>query len=136
MEMMQEVVDVLKGLECCCQVIPQCSKCGCPYSGKMACKTKLKREASALIKAAYLEPRILTLNELRTVRPGMVLWEMQRDLTPAYPVEFKGFGTFATGKEAIEFGLGFEEVAEYGKQYIIWTAKPTGEQIRSVKWDG
>ena len=135
--MMQEVGDVLKGLECCCQVIPQCSKGGCSYSGKMACKTRLKREASALIKAAYLEPRVLTLNELRTVRRGMVLWEMKNNQLPTYPVEFKGFAPYFNNpsEEVIEFGRGFEEVSEYGKQYILWTAKPTDEMRQGVKWE-
>ena len=89
------------------------------------------------LKSADPSPRILTLDELRNVEPGTVLWEMQRNMIPAYPVEFKGFGTFFDDgtKEVIEFGLGFEEVAEYGAQYILWTAKPTDEQIKAVKWD-
>lgn len=89
-------------------------------------------ERVAMIEEGYPAPRPLTLDELRNVKPGTVLWEKQNNIMPAYPVEFKGFGTFFDDetKEAIEFGLGFEEVAEYGKQYILWTAKPTDEHIK------
>lgn len=95
-------------------------------------------DAIALLKAQ--EPRVLTLDELRNVKPGTVLWEMQNYIMPAYPVEFKGFDAapINDGSEAIEiiaFGLGFEEVDEYGKQYILWTAKPADEQRRRVKWN-
>ena len=87
------------------------------------------------------EPHVLTLDELRKVEPGTVLWqdirnnpEIKDEWMPMFPVEFIRFSDFA-GDETIEFSLGMDYCAEYGKSFLLWTAKPSDEQREKVKWE-
>ena len=95
------------------------------------------------------EPRILTLDELRQVEPGTVLWMDMRnypdDETSRPPLSPKEFCRFSEidDDEVILFGDGVEYAEQYGMDYtaqygmgfILWTAKPSQEQRRAVKWE-
>lgn len=149
---MTELEKVMKGLEHC--KTEDCS--GCPYEdtsaeiGKfgtdelVACKPVLYDDALSLLKTLELlktDARVLTLEELRKTPSGSVLWNewAQDEEIELYPLEFQKIymHTFPDGltEEVVEFSNGMDYADEYGKQYRLWTAKPTDEQRKAVKWE-
>lgn len=129
---MTELGKVLKGLECCFD-----GKCDeCPFNDGYYCKMvpkrgvmrvelpyKLAKSAFDMLKAAYPEPHCLTLDELRKVEPETVLW---REIYGDKPTVCEFSGT----EEFWEINTDI-----YGKSFRLWTAKPTDEQRKAVKWD-
>ena len=85
--------------------------------------------------------RVLTLEELQKAPSGSLLWIEWKSAagSPMYPVEFLSIYslTFPDGvtEKVIEFSNGMDYEDMYGKQFRLWTAKPTDEQRKAVKWD-
>ena len=121
---MDKLNKVLKGLECC----ENGSACGiCPYSKNNDCtmgySQALIKDTLELLKAAYPKPHCLTLEELRKVKPGTVLW---REIYGDEPTVCNFSGT----EKFWEINTDI-----YGESFRLWTAKPTDEQRKAVKWD-
>lgn len=92
------------------------------------------------VKKQELSPRVLTLDELKKAPSGSVLWTEWKPIeSSVYPVEFLSIysHTFPDGvtDKVIEFAHGMDYEDMYGKQFRLWTAKPTEEQRKTVKWD-
>ena len=135
---------VLIGLECCADPDTECGDC--PYFNHTYfypdCKESMMRSALELLKAdmTYLkeqEPRVLTLEELRSLdgtdhfvwledNGEYALYDCYAEVT-AYRnnVELNIFGS------EVEFEPDNEE---YGKTWRCWSARPTEEQRKAVKW--
>ena len=148
---------VIRGLELCeyLKGMPQCDSC--PYDGK-DCWARLKRDALSLLKAQGT--RMLTADEIKAMHDGSVLCVEQ--LLSREDGE-RGYVTGSTwgvmcnrnGKEGdgmIVSMLGTfltETISEIpykttytgrnGKRrvgmYRFWTARPTEQQSKAVKWD-
>ena len=138
---MAKIDDVIRGLECMTNVetfmpMNRCFETKCPYRGK-DCELDVMKDAMELLKAAYPEPHCLTLDELRKVNPGTVLW--REDTCTVVPVEYIKIDkySFPDGSTAqmVVFGAGMDYVCDYGKEYRLWTAKPIDEQRKAGKWE-
>ena len=129
---------VIQGLECCSKDKDHCNEC--PYYSEEDC-WQLERDALELLKEQELSPRVLTLEELQKAPSGSLLWTEWKSTaeSPMYPVEFLSIysHTFPDGvtEKVIEFSQGMDYEYMYGKQFRLWTAKPTDEQRKAVKWE-
>ncbi len=103
---------------------------------------EVARGSGELLTVEEQEPKLLTLDEVRKLKPGTLVWEENcpEDELPMAPVEFEGSGayTFPDGMrvDVIRFTAGMEYVDEYGSRFRLWTAKPTEDQRKAVAWDG
>lgn len=121
---------VLKGLECCItDGRASCEKCYQEGPGfGIACRQGLMRDALELLKAQ--EPRVLTPDEI-IGWDGYIYGEYRQGVMDVALI-VKGIennrhkGTWATKQ------LNWEE---YGKSWRYWSAMPTNEQRKAVKWD-
>ena len=137
---------VMNSLELCIQFNSSWNcRDRCPYYGETECncytQTQIMKDALELLKAP--EPKLLTLDELRDVPSGTVLWcDMVSSgrMPPIYPVCYEGIKTETypdnSGEfEVVEYTDGMDDVKDYGIFYRLWTARPTEEQRKGVKWD-
>ena len=103
-------------------------------------------DALAILKAlaASRQARVIRKDELAYIMPGAVVWydeqtsEWSEVLMPICPVCVEGVGiTDWNGKQKvmIQYTDGYDDVADYGKGYRLWTARPTDEQRRGEKWN-
>lgn len=135
---------VIRGLECCIlhdpDDKPRCEIC--PYDG--ACLNRLKHDVLQLLKEQ--EPRVLTLEEviqhysLPLVFPDdfCMQEDYYEDIQPLYfefphdnedPWIVHWRGHAQVGQYLDEWGN------TYNMEWRCWTAKPTDEQKKAVKWD-
>jgi len=135
---------VIKAMECCIlhdpDDKPRCESC--PYDG--ACLNRLKHDALQLLKAQ--EPRVLTLEEViqhYSLPPVFVddfgaqedyyediqplYFEFPHDNEDPWIVHWRGHAQVARYLD--------EWRHSYNKKWRCWTAKPTEDQRKEVKWD-
>lgn len=84
--------------------------------------------------------RLLTLSELRTLKPGTVVWEDYREddhqhdhLVPMM-VTRPGHMIGALTEEEVEMKDDLLKHDDWGFQSRYWSAKPTGAQMREAAW--
>ena len=136
---------VIKGLECC-----EFTKCEeCPYNeGEGACPTRIALFADALEAITGTPARVLTLEELNALPEGSVVWDEFMDEDGNVKDETRpsmkwGLWTLANGDVAIsaEHSYGIRGWADPPRNWIDlsrsrwWSAKPTDEERKRVKWD-
>lgn len=140
---------VIKGLECCTAELGtnqhRSDFCAvCPYKdkhlGAWYCfhKNELMRDALALLKAQ--EPRVMTLDEVVTAKPGTVVWLEDFDKPDVISGLLKRLFIYT---KVIDFLIVEEEVNNevtadlevYGSGWRCWTSHPTDEQREAVKWE-
>lgn len=133
---------VLKGVECCRNFNPpddwDCPE-ECPYSidsNPHRCCTfnPLLNDVIALLKEQ--EPRVLTLEEVRDEAEYMFLEKRSETWSDLFGCairgDWDGYGMdLLLGED--DYIRGMWE--NYGKTWRCWTARPTDEQRRAVKWD-
>lgn len=124
---------VMDGLECCILHDPddhaRCSKC--PYDGN--CVNRLKMDALELLKAQ--EPRVLTLEEVKSLQYGHALIETNKK----DPIRWLDALLFCKN---INFSFDFITLegrarllgVEYNKEWRCWSARPTEEQRKATPW--
>lgn len=133
---------VMKGLEIC-GYSGDCKQC--PYDGD--CENDQGFSTLALDALALLEeqePRLLGLDEVRnliniprwaeyyvSVGSGEPVIQAGWALVQYEGADEENFVDFATA-----YGLERWHVAVYGNRWRMWTARPTEEQRKAVKWDG
>lgn len=133
---------VLKGLECCLvsEEYYQCEKC--PYRATederkvidWCCHLgELRKDALELLKEQ--EPRVLTLGEVKAFDYDYCYLEEER--MPGK--EYRGVCgrykvTCITWPSITQMRIARKDDT-YGKSWRCWTAKPTDEQRKAVKWD-
>ena len=130
---------VIKGLECCSQMAGKaCNEC--PYvneceEGLMAGVAHLADNALSLIKGQ--EPRVLTLDEIQAMPCDTPIC-VEEYYGSMYMDIYNGIDAdstdFITGNVHMECSYWIRE--EYGTLYRFWSAKPTEEQRKEVKWNG
>lgn len=112
----------------------------CPYNGDAGCFTALLEDVLPLLKEQ--EPRVMTLEEIKllpdesdvfleevdcivvaaTISRQCEKWGARTDVTFFYGIE-------STSYESDEY---YNE--DYGRWWRCWTARPTDEQRKAVKW--
>ena len=123
---------VLSGLEHCIQGSIGCHM-GCPYADEPACRQVLCRDAISVLDAA--QPRVMTLEKIQD--GGCYWFEAGKDfvIRPVICIRneedaWKRYVCFAW-----QFGTFSWEADDYGKTWRCWTARPTEEQRKAVKWN-
>lgn len=134
---------VIKGLEYHLKELTVGKTCyGCPYCGDNPCEIQLIANAIALLKEQ--EPRVLTIEEVLACNPRDEWLWFEEDAygyieeSAMICAQIYGFVDSSiavnvpsqTHDETIEF-----DNENYGKTWRCWSAKPTDEQRRDVKWD-
>jgi hypothetical protein len=106
----------------------------------MAC-AKAAWEAAVLVKAQ--SPSVMTLDEIGNALK-MPLWKetksIHKDLYNGWVLEYdiqKGQGIMGTALSMTEPSgrVVWYRLGDYGKTWRCWTARPTDEQRKAVKWD-
>lgn len=127
---------VILGIENCLQTdsVTECSRIECPFiKCRETCLEWLLRSALALLKEQ--EPRVLTLEEVQNDCPDYVYLE-----TAFGWIECCVKDEGDTAKSVGYFVYGFGEYSikaweKYGVTWRCWTAMPTDEQRKVVKWN-
>ena len=118
---------VIKGFECCILRDPddhtRCSQC--PYDDN--CVNRLKMDALELLKAQ--EPRVMTTHDWEishvTKIPVWIEWGKSAKGECADSEKVDGWTVLNVDE--------FVDVVYFGER--CWTAQPTNEQRKAVKWD-
>ena len=130
---------VIKGFELCLKTIeePDCRKeClyyeACQkYEGRVIFQP-LMRDALALLKEQ--EPRVMTLGEIFTAQKTDTWYEIRNEETihPLMLVETEN----SIKNQCAYFWPGtVAPIKGYGKTWRCWTARPTDERRKAVKWE-
>lgn len=131
---MTEHEKVIKGLECCAFYFHerQCRKC--PYfPDYQDCRSLLIQNAKEILKAQ--KPRVLTLEE---IRDGESYWfSAGKEFAPRPIICVHREDDARTPHITFlwQFGMFSWRIEDYGKRWICWTARPTEEQMKAVKWE-
>lgn len=144
---MQNVNEVIKGLECC---LPMTTKDGwgdcknCPYDrpvtledGICKCCHELMSDALALLKLQ--RPRLMTFEQVRaayenpmwfeskgTFRGQKGFWVLSKGVSPSFHIRLIP----AFGADDTELSM-----SVYGSVWRCWTSKPTLEQMEATPWN-
>ena len=141
---------VIKGLERCVEKLDtvvnkthgyNCTACPyfrkCDRSGYLN-GLSLMRDALALLEAQ--EPRVMTLEEVITSKPGTVVWLEDFNKPDVISGLFKRLFIYT---KVIDFLIEKEEVNNevtadldvYGSGWRCWTSRPTDEQREATPWN-
>ena len=136
---MADRAKVIKGLECC--MADKICSSKCPYKGQ--CDdggyyySRAIEEAIELLKAQ--EPRVLTLDEVKaSTGKDLILeyspWECVDSIVTAATIE-------GCGSKGMSFVASVAcDYTAYNRKHSLgwrcWSARPTDEQRKAVKWDG
>ena len=134
---MADLKKTIRGLECCTQAdnrgYPKCERC--PYADKKlgTCDAVqgLMNDALSLLKAQI--PRVLTLEE---AYEADVCWAEVKEIIRIAPVRItkkNGVGAWVCHR-FLSCSESFSET-DYGKYFRFWSARPTDEQRKAVKWN-
>ena len=96
------------------------------------------REAAHMLEEP--EPRVLTVKDLRTLPPGTIVWHDGRADSTFFniaPVSFEriddgGYRTIEV--PCIVYSDGYDDLDDYGRDFVLWTARPTEEQRKAVEF--
>lgn len=110
---------VFRGLSACAEGGEACCKTDCPYydDHEYLCFTLIARDVLELLKEQ--EPRVLTLEEARTYE---VVWPEDKGEGELHPL-------------IVQNNMNDSKYYKYGIHWRAWSAKPTDEQRKAVKWD-
>ena len=132
---------VIKGMERC--ISPdECSPKDCPYyirpnNESGLCWDRLMTDALELLKEH--EAKCLTKAELNDLNENQFVWIEGRATGYLYCLQIIGICRGRTGVSDIQFNTPTcyieRSTDTYGKDYRIWTDKPTEEQSQAVKWE-
>lgn len=123
---------VMRGIEACSDsdIMMQCSVCPY-YEIHQRCVTTIMRDAHALLKE--LEPRVMTRKEIED-SDGSEFYSEHRDEEYMYLDHTEGSAYLMGNIDRLQLTkLRWED---YGKTWRCWTARPSDEQRKEVKWDG
>lgn len=142
---MTDFEKVVKGMEECLDWHKTCQEGNCPYKSlpdEYCCTDELMKDALALIceQREIHKPRVLTLEELRQLDgTEHFVWVENNGDEDCYD----GYGEITISYlssfvEIFQFGNEVEWKPcnnDYGKTWRCWSARPTNEQRKAVKWE-
>jgi len=128
---------VLEGLECCARRkdtdVDYCNKC--PYfsgcSTEFGAFAELASDALALLKAQ--EPRVMTLEEVKSLERDTVVWYEHTGVNKQRPRivdQVYDSGIIFTDGWHWQFNAD-----AYGKKFRLWASRPTEAEREAVKWE-
>ena len=126
---------VIRGLSIC-QPYGQCENEDCPYYENNNCLERLQTDALHLLKAQ--EARVMTICEIQSFDGAVYVDE------PNKPVCLKMLYCYEVGQRTYGHGYTFVDsdgdkvfysAQGFGTKWRCWTARPTDEQRKAVKWD-
>ena len=130
---------VNRGLECCITDDPddssECEKC--PYRRKgitnEPCFNALHADALDLLKEQ--EARVLDWNEIGTVDGAVWLEDRdENEVVPGLVMQMYSAVNLDIKKDG-KLRIASASRSDYGDRWRAWSARPTEEQRRAVKWD-
>lgn len=128
---MTKAEKVIAGLQRC--VIDNCTQGSkCPYYSEKDCLTTLLYDVLELLKEQM--PRVLTLDEVITAKKLDVWIEHTSEsiVQPLILIETEMTDKIQT---AYFSPMLVRSIKTYGKTWRCWTARPTDEQRKTVKWN-
>lgn len=133
---MAELEKVIKGLRCLSnpyiQDMDERDCDNCQYDNA-CCFLDVTADALSLLKAQ--EPRVMTLEE--AVRADICFVEFKGgEPSPAF-VSVATYSWLSEPIYRLQFAnsYSYSDITKQGKQYRIWSARPTDEQRKTVKWE-
>ena len=122
---------VMNGLGACSHT--KCAYTDCPYYG-VGCMAQIAKDARELLKAQ--EPRVITLEEVEALPYGYVLIETDKkdSLRWVDALLFCKNTNFSFDFITLE-GHARLLGTDYNMEWRCWTARPTEEQRKMVKWE-
>lgn len=138
---------VIRGLECCTHGVDKCAIC--PYDPRYneideintrSCMTQLAMDTLELLKAQ--ETRVLTLEDVMEIYNARDSHVWPYDTAPFIFVEehpdiYTYHGSWTAWREIMAIlldGIFVHTRNTYGKTWRCWSARPTDEQRKAVKW--
>ena len=121
---------VIESLEFCIN-----HRCGwnCHYAGIDECEMELKKDALAMLKAQ--EPRVMTLDEVKAFEWDYCYLEEVRLPGKEYRAVFGDYALTCITLPCVTSMQIQHGDGTYGKKWRCWSAKPTDEQRKAVKWE-
>ena len=109
----------------------KCPYCVGPTGMEMNC-AQMYTDAIALLREQ--EPRVMTLKEIRMHE---VYWAEQENVSRPWPIAMHHIRNagLLDGPVYQDYMGDNYNTKEYGKTWRCWTARPTDEQRKAVKWD-
>ena len=144
---------VIKGLECCKTIHPDCDHCPyfntdterlgramCKAAGRpdddldMFCLALLHCDVLALLKAQ--EPRVMTLGQVRDEADHMYLEKHSKTGSDLYGCAIRGdWDGYGIELLMSEYDTARERWSDYGERWRCWTSRPTDEQREAIPWN-
>ena len=125
---MTKLEKVVKGLQHCFN-----TKCeGCPYFKKPSCLDRLKNDALELLKER--EPRVIDISEIYTAKK-LDVWFEDKSENIVHPLMLIETEMTNKSQTAFFYPMLVRPIKAYGKTWRCWTARPTDEQRKAVKWN-
>ena len=109
---------------------------GCPYWKDSFCSQHLCSDALALLKAQ--EPRVMALEEVRTLQDGALVWLEDNDKADVIPGIVNHVWNSLPNLASFTVAHTREVKADmlwYGVKWRCWTSRPIDEQREAVKWE-
>ncbi len=123
---------VIRGLEYC--IDPQALCCKCPYYNYGHCDPdKVRKDAIALLREQ--EPRVLDWNEIGTVDGAVWLEDRdENEVVPGLVMQMHSAVNLDIKKDG-KLHTASASRSDYGDRWRAWSARPTEEQRKAVKWN-
>ena len=123
---------VIWGLESC--VDPQALCCKCPYYNYGHCDPdKVRKDAIALLREQ--EARVLDWNEIGTVDGAVWLEDRdENEVVPGLVMQMHSAVNLDIKKDG-KLRTASASRSDYGDRWRAWSARPTEEQRKAVKWN-
>lgn len=131
---------VMRGLECCIVRDPDakrnCEECQYNHEGIITnapCSNGLMADALALLKEQ--EPRVLDWGEIGAVDGAVWLEERdENEVVPGLVMQMHSAVNLDIKKDG-KLHTASASCSDYGDGWRAWSARPTEEQRKVVKWD-
>ena len=130
MTKLEKVIDSLG--RCNCHVPDACRDCA--YDDKPApdCWQSLERDALELLKER--EPRVIDISEIYTAKK-LDVWFEDKSENIVHPLMLIETEMTNKSQTAFFYPMLVRPIKAYGKTWRCWTARPTDEQRKAVKWN-
>lgn len=140
---MDKLEKAINGMEYCIKRMTTTGECDydCPYyHNPHGCKVVMLKDAISLLKEQ--EPRVMTLEEVKGMERLTICAVEQRSkvIKSTFNAEYGGIVTLGN-ENFLDFGLYGDTnryrrtEVRYGKTWRCWSARPTEEQRKAVKWN-
>lgn len=100
--------------------------------GLLLCCAEAAREAAALLKAQ--EPRVIDISKIYAAKK-LDVWIEYKCENIVHPIMLIETEMTDKSRTVIFYPMLVRPIKAYGKTWRCWTARPTDEQRKAVKWE-